>query len=1330
MGAESYVGVRVQGGLLPADLMTRLASGRDITGLSSADYGLAHGESVREAANRVWAYLTGVWTSYQEALTALPPEDRATSLTRDRWLQIVLDQLGYGRVATTPAGGVVVGDKQFPVSHLWQSVPVHLLGARIELDRKTAGVAGAAGQAPQSMVQELLNRSDDHLWAVLSNGAVFRLLRDSTSLVGSAYVEFDLEAIFEGELFSDFLLFYTVCHSSRVEVRDVELGPASCWLESWRELAFESGSRALNLLRDGVVTAIETLGAGFLGHPSNAALRDQVETGALSKDDFNHALLRVVYRLLFGFVAEDRGALLAPDATPEAVQRYREYFSMRRLRDTSLRRRGGRHADRWQALQLVWAGLGSDQGRPELGIAGIGGLYEPGPLDVVSDAFLTNEALLSAVRSLSVVTEKQTGFKRPVNHRDLGAEELGSIYEALLEYVPTWDPATREYRLGDAAGNVRKTTGSYYTPTSLIDCLLDSALDPVLNEAVFGAADAADAERRLLEVTVCDPACGSGHFLVGAARRIAKRVAQARSGDPEPPPEIVRTALRDVVGRCIYGVDINPLAAELAKVSLWLEAMEPGRPLAFLDAQIKVGNALIGATPALLDAGIPQTAFKPIEGDDKKFASGLAKRNKEEAGQDTLFGAEEGRVSNAVLVDEAVRLVGAGLSLADVHIQQQRLKEFVSSPEYRRQRHAADAWCAAFVWRKTEDAVVPMTNASFHRLQNPDADLNMAVAQNQEIARLAAAYRFFHWHLEFPHVFPTDRPENGGSVNENTGWYGGFSVVLGNPPWENIELKEQEFFASRAPDIAHATGVRRKKLISQLAVANPGLAADYFDAKRGLDGLRHFAADSGKFPLCGRGRIKTDSVFAETGRGLISAAGRFGMVLPSGIATDATTQHFFKDLLGMGSLSSMYDFENGKPLFEGVHRSFKFCLLTLVGRQLFEKKAEFAFFMQDAVQLKAVDSRFFLSPSEIRVLNPNTGTCPIFRTRRDAEITIHVYSQVPVLVNDDASVQDDPWDISFMQGLFNMTADSALFSDRVELETDGWSLEGNTFVRDGKVMRPVYEAKMFHHYDHRWSTYESGISRLVTGDEKSRTDFLVLPRYWIAEEDARERLDGKWDKPWLLGWRDICRSTDERTMIASLLGLSARPEGGTLLALCEPRLAPALLGCLNSFAFDFVARQKVGGTHLKFFTMKQLPVPSPSAFEQVPEWADQSLRDWLTQRVLWLNCRAVDMNELADEFQWSGSKRGWDLNSRAIVRSELDGAMFHLYGISRDDVEYIMETFPIVKKKELREFGEYRTKKMILDVYEHMAEAERTGVPYRSSIADLEDDLPAGDIQS
>jgi len=1057
MSDNSYVGVRIQGGLLPGSLLPRLAGGKaaGIGGLTGADYGLAQAETVREAANRVWAYLTTVWSGYRTALADLPDSDRATTLTRDRWLQILLDQLGYGRVPLTGAGGVEVDGKSFPVSHLWNNVPTHLLGARVDLDRRTAGVAGAAGQAPQSMVQELLNRSDDHLWAILSNGLILRLLRDSTSLVGSAYVEFDLEAIFDGDLFSDFLVLYTLVHSSRLATRDSELGPSSCWLEAWRDYSVEAGSRALNQLRIGVIEAIEALGTDFLAHPANADLRAKVEDEVIHRDDFNHALLRIIYRLLFTFVAEDRGLLHDPQASPQSRRRYADYFSTERLRRVARKRRGGRHGDRWKAINVVWSGLGDPEGRPELGLIGIGGLFESGELDFLTEAKLSNEALLKAVRSLCLVSEKGSGITRLVDYRSLDSEELGSIYEALLEYVPQWDAANRVYSLGSAAGNSRKTTGSYYTPTSLIDTLLDSALDPVIASARKNAATAEEAEAALLALTVCDPACGSGHFLVGAARRIAKAVAEVRSGDPEPPPELVRRALRDVIGSCIYGVDINPLAAELAKVSLWLEAMEPGRPLAFLDAHIKVGNALMGATPALIDGGLPQEAFKPIEGDDKKVAAAYAKRNKEErkgdAVQDSLFSTDEATVSNASLVRAAQTLRSSALSLTDVHLQARRLEQYVDSPDYRQQKLLADAWCAAFVWPKVADAPQAITNGVVEELKS---GAGLSGSQRTEVERLTAEYRFFHWHLEFPDLFPTEAPTPNSSINSVTGWCGGFSVVLGNPPWERVKLQEQEFFASLDPEIANApNAAARKRLIARLQLpvedgGNPALHEGFLDARRRAEGESHMLRNSGRFPLTGRGDINTYAVFAEGNRSLVGDRGRLGVILPTGIATDATTQHFFKDLVVRRSLVSLYDFQTGPGLWSEIgHARFKFALITIAGREEHEDAMEFAFFCRSIAELHSPDRKFTLTPEEITLLNPNTGTCPVFRSRRDAEITLGIYRRVPVLINENDPVNGNPWGISFMR-MFDMSNDSHLFHTREELEEDGWTLNGNVFERE------------------------------------------------------------------------------------------------------------------------------------------------------------------------------------------------------------------------------------------------------------------------------------------
>jgi hypothetical protein len=883
-------------------------------------------------------------------------------------------------------------------------------------------------------------------------------------------------------------------------------------------------------------------------------------------------------------------------------------------------------------------------------------------------------------------------MKRVVDYRHLGAEELGSIYEALLEFVPSWDAGRRVFELLSAAGNDRKSTGSYYTPTSLIDCLLDSALDPVLDRAEREP----DPEAALLALTVCDPACGSGHFLVAAARRIAKRVAAIRTGDPEPPPERVREALGDVVGRCIYGVDLNPLAAELAKVSLWLETLDPGRPLAFLDAQIKVGNSLIGATPALMAQGVPDAAFAALEGDDKKTTTALKKQNKaERSGQDLLFGDDDVALTlDAAVAGDLSALIGGGrpASLTDIHARQQRLKAVEANPGLQQQRLLADAWCAAFVWPKQPGRPKAITDRSLRALASGESLPEATLATLQG---LATEYRFFHWHLEFPHLFRPAGPADG------PGWRGGFDVVLGNPPWEHIELKEQEFFAVRAPEIGAASGARRKRLIDGLPQTNPALAGAYASAKRHIDATRHFLADSGRYPLCGRGRVKTDTVFAELGRHLIASRGRFGLVLPTGIATDATTQYFFKDLVQRGSLASLYDFENAKPLFDGVHRSFKFCLLTLTGRDERVARAEFAFFAHDPSDLLKDDARFGLTPEEIQLLNPNTGTCPIFRTRRDAEITLGIYRRVPVLINESDPVNGNPWGISFMQGLFNMTSDSHLFHTREELEADGWTLNGNVFERcsdGGGVARmlPLFEAKMIHLYDTRWATYEpDGSIRPMTEEEKAAR-LLPIPRYWLAEADVNTSWGNRKPTGPYFAWRGIARTSDVRTAIGTVMP-AAIPGGGNfdMVLGCDRNELPGFAAVFSSFVLDFVARQKLSNMHLQFSVAKQLPMATPEQLGSLALSLDRPLGAWVALRVDRLN--------------------GWipNLIQRAHMRAELDAMMFHVYGLTRPDVSYIMDTFPIVKRKDEAVFGTYRTKDLILSAYDAMAQAKSSGRHYQ-----------------
>src|SRR5450755_614843 len=1018
----AFGSVKIVGGLLPADLLGRVFAGdSQVPGTGPDTYGLERGESVRRQASRSWLYLIEVWQDFKRRVDndgagQAAADARSARVTRERWLHILLRELGFHQVVAE--GGVELAGKNFPVSHRSGHVPVHLLGWATDLDHKTPHVTA---RAPQSMVQELLNRDDAFLWAILSNGAVLRLLRDSTALVGSSYVEFDLEAIFDGELFSDFVLLYLIGHESRFTVHG-DGGPASCYLEQWRGFAAEQGERALDQLRDGVKKAISILGTGFLSHPDNPQLRTRLDpsNADLKLDDFNRALLRLVYRLLFWFVAEDRGALLQPDpegAEPDlaarlrqARDRYATYFSSARLRQLARRHRGGRHSDLFEAAELVFDALGTEGGVPELALAGIGGIFESKrddgralPLDEpLAGARLSNEALLGAVRALSLVTPRGGGARRRVDFGNLGAEELGSVYESLLELIPRYDDEQLAYTLETLAGNERKESGSYYTPTSLVECLLDSALDPLLDQA---SAHPTAPERiaALLDITVCDPACGSGHFLVAAARRIAKRVAAEETGESEPPDAVVRAALRRVTGRCIYGVDINPMAAELAKVSLWLEALEPGKPLSYLDQNIRVGNSLLGVTPALLADGLPDAAFAAIEGDDRKVASVLKKQNAgEREGQHDLFSQAGIPVTNAILAKRSGEIVQAlPDSLEDLHIHQQRqAQELAASTERRVQKLLADAWCAAFVQPKNAvTRSTAITHAVLERFGSDSGTLDSAASEDL-VTDLARQYRFFHWHVEFPHIFRVGNGARG--IDPATGWSGGFSCVIGNPPWERVKLQEQEFFASRQPEIANASNAAaRKKLIAALAgsgnSADRALSEEFRNEIRQAAGWSHFLRESGRYPLTGRGDINTYAVFAETVQEIIATIGRAGLVLPTGIVTDSTTAPFFRDIANRKRLIHVYSFRNNRGIFKGVgHGDVRFCLLAFTGLGAELAEAFFAFDLGLPDEIHQPGHVYRLASDDIKLINPNTGNCPTFRTSRDAQITISIYKRIPV----------------------------------------------------------------------------------------------------------------------------------------------------------------------------------------------------------------------------------------------------------------------------------------------------------------------------------------------
>lgn len=759
---NDFTTIRTEGALLPPDLLRRLRDNdKDLPGLTPDAYHLIGHTRLSEAISEAWNKLQGAWATFQDARTTIPEGTPGTATTRDRWLLPLFQVLDYGRLQTSTAREV--NGKTYPISHAWTHVPIHLVGCNIDLDTRTAGVAGAARQSPHGLVQAYLNATDDSLWGVVSNGLKLRLLRDNHTLTRQAYLEFDLEAMLTGEVYPDFVLLYLTLHQSRLEADK----PENTLLEQWTRAAQDQGTRALDRLRDGVQAALTTLGQGFLEHPANTTLRTDLTTGTLTPQGYYRQLLRVVYRFLVLFAAEDRDLLHPPTASEEAKRRY-AYYSTRRLRDLADAIPGGRHPDQYHLLKRTWHWLGHD-GAPDLAIPALGGfLFSPTATPHLDDAELTNRSVLGAIRNLAYTQVEHSRF--PIDYRNMGAEELGSVYESLLELVPRLDPETGEFQLEVLGESERRSTGSYYTPTSLINVALDGALGP----AIERAAGSENPEQALLRIRVLDPSAGSGHFLIGAGHRIARRLAQVRAGDDEPAVVTVRHALRDVISKCLYGVDLNDMAAELCKVALWLEALEPGRPLTFLDHHVKAGNSLVGVPPwidatDLVSEGIPDEAYAGLEDDDREVVRATRMQNRRErAGEPPLFGREVGGVLRDLARRFSVIESTPDEDIATIRAKEDLYRKATSDAGAESARRVADAWVAAHFWPLRSGGPRPITSAD---LRDIDAGTSLSPDQESQMRRLAEEYRFLHWQYAFPSVIAA----------------GGFDVVVGNPPYVDSE---------------------------------------------------------------------------------------------------------------------------------------------------------------------------------------------------------------------------------------------------------------------------------------------------------------------------------------------------------------------------------------------------------------------------------------------------------------------------------------------------------------------------------------------------------------
>ncbi len=1210
------------------------------------------------------------------------------------------------------------------------------------LDRGSAGPGHET--APSTQMLRYLRRVDDLTegrlrWGILTNGRVWRLYFQGALPVSERFFEIDLAAIL-GRAGQDEDLFAPDEQERRHWLRVFAL--------MFRREAFLPDTadqrtfhrRALDEGRFHEERVAKNLSGVVFGRVFPNLARAVAEAAPDAPlPEVREAVLILLYRLLFILYAEDR------DLLPVRDRRYDDYGLRDRVREDIRRRKDDEDTFSTQATRY-WFAVDDlcralDSGDASIGLPPYdGGLFDRQRAPVLAQIRLGDAVMADIVDALSF--EPSPTGRRYINYRDLGVQQLGSIYERLLEREIVRDGGEIAVRPSIFA---RKDSGSYYTHDDLVRLIVRETLDPPIQAHMSAFERAAerlpaggperaralerlkeyDPAERLLDLKVCDPAMGSGHFLVDLVDYLSDRaiaamaeaeaaaegyvspltgriegiratiLANARAGDWTVDParlddrHIVR---RMVLKRCVYGVDKNPMAVELAKVALWLHTFTVGAPLSFLDHHLRCGDSLFGAW---VRQGIDMAA---------EYDAPLLLHGPMRAAVSAARGMREVEALTDAEIAEAHR---SAETFAGVEAKTAPLDRFLSLIH-------------AFEWqnlRSREDkaALRAFFDGQFGspvELALGEADSSNGKPEALRFADLLAAARgivaeerFFNWQAAFPGVW---------SNWESPELDGGFDAVIGNPPWDRMRLEAVEWFAMRRPEIALTErAADRKAKVALLRRQGDPLAAEFDAAAGRADDAARIARTGGDFPLLANGELNLYALFVERAMALVKPDGMVGLLTPSGIAADKTAARFFKGVATDGRLKALYDFENrrtryGKPpFFPDVDSRFKFSAFVASPSPL-EGDAMCAFFLQDVSELEDPDRCFPLTAADFARVNPNTGTAPIFRSRRDAELTTAIYGRLPVLVDRSSGAEAKAWPVVYTR-MFDMSQDSGLFRTRRELEEQegAWPIGGNRFDSPAGQWVPLYEGKMVQAYDHRAAGIVVNPDNLhrpaqpepATLEQHRDPNWQPGPQYWIRLSETTFPAASC-----LLGFKDVTAPTNMRSMIATLI--PGAGVGNTLpIVSTESQSATEaalLLANFNAVPFDYVARQKIQGQHLNWFIVEQLPVVPPGHYETVrfgPKTAAQIVRE----AVLELTYTAHDMTPFARDMGHV-DKAGavlppfaWDEGRRLALRAKLDALHFHLYGVTdRDDVRYIYSTFPIVEREEARAWGGYRSRELCL----------------------------------
>ena len=1167
-------------------------------------------------------------------------------------------------------------------------------------------------------------------WGILTNGGVWRLYDCRSRPRASGYFEADLKTLLDPGNEDGLRVFHLLF---RRDSFTLQKGAKTTFLEA----ALAEGRRYEERV------AQDLSGVVFKDvFPSLVQAIADATGKSLAK--IREAALIFLYRLLFVLYAEDRGLLPVND------ERYDDYGLRKRVRDDIARRKADRdtfstHATSYYDHLMTLFRL-IDKGDTSIGLPPYnGGLFAAATL--LEEARLPDATVANIIYDLSHIKGTQED-RRFVNYRDMSVQQLGSIYERLLEHEPVRDGDKIVIRPNPYA---RKDSGSFFTPQELVDLIVERTLKPLAEERLKAFEDKAvqlksdrrpkaqrkaellklDPAEAVLNLKVLDPAMGSGHFLVTAVDFLSDYVAELIEYVPAVAewldadyvsPLVKRVAAirkeilqrakeadwvmdesqltdqaiirRMVLKRCIYGVDKNPLTVELAKVSLWLHSFTVGAPLSFLDHHLRYGDSLVGlrvkdATDELNQLG-GLFASSAIAG--AEAATEGMQRIEEMSDADVAEVRESAALFHGVeeTTAELRRLLDflCGFRWRIAGMKQKERPKF-EDPLVTTLGHTVDAYKLLARGPEYVGDVPP---------DSGDAAWSKFAELWHEARFIADREGFLHWEVAFPgvwHHWQSTCPE------------GGFDAVIGNPPWDRIKLQEVEWFATRDPELALApTAAARGKGIQRLRDQGASLAAEFDDAKKRAEKLGEMIRASGDYPLLSGGDINLYSLFVERAMSLIKPDGFVGLLTPSGIYADKTAARFFKSVSTSGRVGGLFDFENRRlgtdlpPFFPDVDSRFKFCALILGGEARRFDETKCAFFLHDTKAIHEEDRCFPLAPADFARVNPNTGTAPIFRTRRDADITRRIYERHPVLVDHSGGEERKAWPVKYAT-MFHMTNDSHLFRTVAQLKAEGfYPVEGNRWKKGDKLYLPLYQGRMIHQFDHRAnsvrfnqeSTHNPYLSEEVTEARHADPNFLPQTQYWVPAHNVEEKLPQS--RRYALGFRDIARPTDVRTVISSILPWAGYGNKVPLLVEGDSMAVTYLVANLNSVCLDFVARQKIHGTSMNWFIVEQLPVIAPTDYDR--PFGPTIARDLVRDHVLRLTYTAHDMTSFARDLGYEGPPFVWDEEARRHLRARLDALYFHLYGLTKEDAEYVLDTFPIVRREDKAVFGRYRTRDLIL----------------------------------